>query len=142
MKAWGTSAFCNDDASDWRAVLTACPDFSVIHLALDAATVENRVSWRAAARAIAAAAVVACLNGKPVIVPTSVHYWVCGQPVPDAVLNEKAHRAISSVLRDSELRDHWAQTDQHPEWLALVRDIESRIPPTPFTDDNVKMEID
>lgn len=131
MDGWSHDTFDQDDAADWVFDLEESSDLSVIHDALNAATdeTEDYLDISIGAPAVAAAEVVASLNGNPATdLPDSIREWIVGKSAPDAALNAKARRAISAVLAGGELKDLWQETDDYSNWVAHVKDIESRIP--------------
>ncbi|EMI41733.1 DUF4259 domain-containing protein [Rhodopirellula sp. SWK7] len=133
MGAWGHSTFDNDDAADWVADLEESTDMSDVIQALCGVTddAEDYIEAPECSSAIAAAEVVAALNGNPSAdLPGSVREWIEGKPIPDAGLNTKACNAIDAVLSDSELKELWEENaEDYPKWVACLTDIKARIHP-------------
>ena len=131
MDGWSHDIFDQDDAADWVFELEESSDLSAIHDALNAATddAEDYMDISVGAPAVAAAEVVASLSGNPAAdLPDSIREWIAGKSAPDAELNAKARNAITAVLAGGELKDLWQETDEYSNWVAHLKNIESRIP--------------
>ena len=130
MGTWGTGSFENDDAMDWlaeleaeglpaagfaiQAVLEGAPDF------LEAPVCAN---------AIAAAEVLAALQGKPAAgLPDELTAWIQrSAPTRPSDLVANARRALDLILSQSELLDLWAESPENNAWLAGMRDLQNRL---------------
>lgn len=130
MGAWGHNAFENDDASDWVWELRDSTDFTVIEAALGA-MIDDSAEYLESpqcANALAAAEVVAALNGRPAsVLPDDVKSWVKGKPKPNPPLLAKAKKAVARIARSSELRDLWQEGKEFEKWHAAVSDLEARL---------------
>lgn len=135
MGAWGAGAFENDDALDWLDELEGADDFAPIFGAIDTVLGLKGDSPEApeAAMAIAAAEVVAALDGRPhPELPEDVADWVAGKPKPIPRLVERARLAAIAVRDNSELRDLWAEPDaDFDEWKGEVDGLVLRLGGTP-----------
>src|SRR5215468_4138208 len=131
MGAWGHNSFENDEARDWVADLEAVSDVSVIVEALAHVTDEPGQYMEApeCSMAIAAAEVVAALNGRPSSsLPGKVQAWLAGKPAPAASLVAKARRAVDAVLVESELKDLWTENvGDFPKWTSALNDLKQRL---------------
>ena len=132
MGAWGHNTFDNDDASDWVYELEESSDLTAITDALNAVTddAEDYIEAPECSNALAAAEVVAALNGNPSPdLPDTVREWIAGKLAPESSLNAKAHRAVDVVLTDSELKELWEENaEDYPKWVACLNGIKARIP--------------
>jgi hypothetical protein len=130
MGAWGHRSFDNDDASDWLVELIEAGDISPIEAAL-ANVIENHEGYLEAPEctsALAAAEIVAALNGKPgEEIPDEALSWVRGKPRPAPALLEMARTAVSLVARSSELQELWAETEHAALWQAEVAQLQARL---------------
>ncbi len=133
MGAWGTGSFDNDDALDWAGA-AADGDLERVRLALAPLAAPDGALARApdAARALAAAEVVATLRGAPPdVLPDAVTTWIATLPLEfDETLLAQARAATDRVVTEpSELLTLWA--DAGPEdattWRAGVADLRNRL---------------
>lgn len=131
MGAWGHSSFENDDALDWVGLLEDAAGVSVIVEALSHVTDEadEYIEAPECSMAIAAAEVVAALNGRPSdSLPADVKAWLVGRPAPEAALLSKARQAVEAVLGESELRELWAaNAEAFSKWTAVLNDLKQRL---------------
>lgn len=128
MGAWGHRAFENDTGADWVWELEESDDLSLLHEALDAALdTTDDIDADIASEALAAAEVVAALNGVPHIeLPNSVVSWTTGRERPNAALVEKARRAASRIAQTSELAELWAEAED-TQWNEDVQALINRL---------------
>ncbi|MFZ4573191.1 MAG: DUF4259 domain-containing protein [Phycisphaerales bacterium] len=129
MAAWGFGNFENDDALDWTADLIDIGEelipeaFARVKEAVDDYLEADLCSF-----ALAAAEVVAAMNGKPSAdLPEEVTEWLTGRPAPAADLLSSARSAVLAIFRSSELRDVWKQQEQLEEWEPRVQDLSRRL---------------
>lgn len=131
MGAWGCAAFENDEASDFVYDLEESEDLSILTEALAGMIPGAELELQApeCAVAIAAAEIVAALNGRPAPdLPEDVAAWVQGKPRPDPRLIAQARQALEAILQDSELKDLWLENKaDYPQWLAGVEDLKRRL---------------
>lgn len=130
MGAWGVRNFENDEAMDWVAELEQSEDASVIEEALRfvAEGRDEYVEAPEACRALAAAEVVAALNGvgSPDL-PDKIKQWISRHPVGDQSLSRLALRAVKRVKTASELKELWDESENVAEWYGVIRDLEARL---------------
>ncbi len=129
MGAWAHGSFANDDALDWVATLSRSGS-SAISQALSAVPEadDDYLEAPTASAAIAAAEVVAAQAGSPADkFPAEVSAWVASQPRPAPELIALARRAVQRVLRLSELRDLWAESEDSDAWQAEVSGLLARL---------------
>jgi len=130
MGAWGVGAFENDDASDWVYQLEEAGDFGLLRETLAAATdPDGYLEAPACSEALAAAEVVAALAGRAAPdLPEEVRTWVrahrAGVPADLAGLSV---RALDQVAADSELKELWAESDEHGVWVDRLQELRSRL---------------
>ena len=131
MGAWGAGNFENDDALDWIAELEESSGMAAIEAALRVV-----VEWGAeyldapeACRALAAAEVVAALQGHPPPdLPDGAAAWVSQHAAVDgSTLAALALTAIARTRANSELAELWEETDEAAAWGAVVDGLVSRI---------------
>jgi hypothetical protein len=130
MGTWAVGSFESDTALDWLAKLHENGDFSLVRqaLAVDLEHAEPCV----AAKAVAAADLVACSLGHPpperrrrgLVEWTQQH---SESFTPE--LLELARSAVATVKIKSKLRDAWKERDGSvsPAWLASIADLEKRL---------------
>jgi len=131
MGAWGTKNFENDDAMDWVAELVQSKDVSVIEEALRFVVErsdDEYVELPEACRALAAAEVVAALNGagSPDL-PDEVKQWIRQHQVGSQSLSQLALRAVKRVKTASELQELWEESESAAEWHEVINALEARL---------------
>jgi hypothetical protein len=132
MGTWGAGSFENDDAADWAAEFCEIRDEELLSEALTRAAEAEAGEYLEApdaSVALAAAEIVAALNGAPhPQLPEEV-----GEYVPNLrtkagpELTSLALRAVGRVKADSELKDLWDESGEALEWRAAVDDLEARL---------------
>jgi hypothetical protein len=133
MGAWGVLAFDNDDANDWAYGLDDVDDLSLVEGALAAVLeADDYIEAPDATNVLAACEVLARLNGKPGYTNAyteKVDQWVAAHPLkPSRSILKQANEAIDRILGDnSELKELWAESDEHDSWLAAVADLRQRL---------------
>jgi hypothetical protein len=130
MSACGREIFDSDDGSDWLASLEESNDLSVVETTLDAA-LEDSDSFLEAPdcwMALAAAEIVAALNGKPSSgLPGNALAWIEGKPAPPAEVTSAARAVVNMVRSASELRDLWEESGDFDLWFDALDDLEARL---------------
>lgn len=130
MSAWGNGVFDNDDAADWANELSGADDLSILDEALEPAIeADDYIEAPEAAVAIAAAEVVAALNGHPSDeLPDDVFDFVerVGLNAGKSLI-KRALKALKQVKKNSELRDLWEESGDLDSWLDVISDIEARL---------------
>jgi len=133
MGAWGVLAFDNDDANDWAYELEEANDLSLVVSAFAAVEeADDDLESPEAANALAACEVLARLNGKPGYKNSyteKVDEWVAAHPrLPFVPLLGRAEAVIDRILGEgSELKELWADSEDHDEWLAAMNDLRLRL---------------
>jgi len=138
MGAWGIGNFENDDALDWVYELEKSNDLSMVLDALNAINHGEPAPDMSGAyhdasdcaMALAAAEVIAALRGSPLPgLPEEVAAWV--EAYRHLALNktvlEEARSALSAILKESELQELWAETDEYESWRVVVADLRRRL---------------
>lgn len=133
MGTWGHRAFENDGAADWvwalkegrlTAVEAAFDEVLAADTYLEAPSCENAIAAGAALCAL-----LKCPTGES---PKGVADWVAAEKTqPSARLMDKAKKAISRILGESELRELWSESDELAKWEAEVRAILEKLPDQP-----------
>jgi hypothetical protein len=132
MGAWGTGSFENDDAADWISDFSTTPNRETLVEALTTVAEfaqEDYLDLRECGPAIAAAEVVAALQGHPhPELPDDVVAWVKHQPQRiDDRLVDLALRAIERVATNSEMQELWEETNYAAEWKIEMDDLKRRL---------------
>ena len=128
MGAWGHRTFEDDTACDWLGKFRRRPAVAHIESALDAALGLGFIDDLVGAHALAAAEVVAALNGHPAEgLNAEVAAWAIGQPPPGAELLSKARSAVARVVGGSELRDIWLDAGSVAAWETAVGQLQERL---------------
>jgi hypothetical protein len=128
MGAWGAGSFDNDDAVDWLASLEHARDLTPIDDAFAAVTGEGEPGEPDASAAIAAAEVVAAIDGRPLAdLPGEIVDWLAAaRPRPDPNLTERARAAVQRVRFSSGLKVLWGAGDP-AEWYEHIDDLLLRL---------------
>jgi hypothetical protein len=130
MSAWGPGVFDNDEAVDWVNDLLAADDLSPITSALSVVIESDDAAEASdASAALAAAEVIAALNGDPCEeLPRDLERWVAGRKVRvDETLLDLALQAVRKVRTQSELKELWAESGEYRDWLAALTDLKGRL---------------
>ena len=130
MGTWGHGSFDNDDAADWLADLQAGDDLSVVHHAFEVVLgdADGFIESCDCCNALAAAEIVAALDGKPAtVLPDGARSWVRGKAPPPQVMRSLARTAVRRVRDHSELRDRWEARTELKRWLGVVDDLVTRL---------------
>lgn len=129
MGAWAYGSFENDDAMDWVGELADADGTEPIMKAFD--TVLKSKDYLEAPEAsmgLAAAEVVAALRGKPIAtLPEEVTAWVESKTSPKTTLIEKARLVVERILKDSELKDLWSESEDSAKWRQEVESLLQRL---------------
>jgi hypothetical protein len=132
MAAWGSGSFENDDAVDWLAELpTIAPDGLIevlTRIFSQAADDPNYFEAPAASVVVAAAEVIAALNGSPAHeTPPEIAKCAANRQPPTPELKALALRALDRVRKNSELKDLWLEADGLNEWTVAIQDLQNRV---------------
>ena len=131
MGTWEAGSFDNDDAQDWLAELEDANDTEPITEALLAVTEnDDYVEAPESQQALAAAEIVAAMNGYPVAdLPEEAAAWVEEHDrAPSKRQLDLARRAVERVRTDSELKELWEEQEPN-EWYEKVDDLKARLSP-------------
>ncbi len=130
MGAWGAGNFDNDTAWDWAHALEEAHDLSLVEEAIGRVLeAGGYLDAPDAEEAIAAAEVIARLQGNPGDYAEKVDEWVSENKFAvSAELAKKSHTALERILgADSELAELWGESESFDEWKAAVTDLKARI---------------
>ncbi|MHB8077160.1 DUF4259 domain-containing protein [Desulfosporosinus fructosivorans] len=133
MGAWGTGIFENDSASDWVYEIEKSEGLDLVELALKkVCNLNNEGSYveePESSEALAAAEVVALLNGKGCPgLPEEIKTWVqnvkcCGIDKLVALAKD----AVNIIKTESELNELWKESDDYENWQSVLDDLKSRL---------------
>jgi hypothetical protein len=129
MGAWGAESFQNDDAADWLAALgTMSPD-DLMQVFSAVADDSGYVEVAAASIAIAAAEVIAAVEGRPATgAPTKILEWTRkNRSSITPGLKALSIRALDRVWENSELKELWSESEEFSSWTAAIQDLRSRL---------------
>lgn len=129
MGAWSHGSFGNDDALDWLGELENADGVEPIAEAFEAVLeAEDYLEAPEASMGLAAAEVVAALRGRPADkLPEEVTAWVAGKKPPKPALVKKAQRVVKRILKDSELKELWAESEDSGKWQQEVESLLRRL---------------
>ena len=127
MGAWGSGSFENDDAADWLGQLGTIGPDDLTNIFSKAADDPAYFEAPDASIVVAAAEVVAALNGCAANeVPAEIVKWTTNrQATPE--LKAVALRALDRVRKNSELKDLWLEADGLNDWTAAIQDLQTRL---------------
>ncbi len=131
--AWDVGAFDNDDALDWIIEATEASNIGPVRDALErVVNGPGYIQVTEANRALAAAEVVAALNGNAnPMLPDELDAWIDANDLEtDTELTMLAKHAVLLVLdlKTSELAQLWADAPQMSEvWNAEMAELSSRL---------------
>jgi len=127
--AWGMGSFENDDAADWVAGLDEIAPADLTKILVHAADDPAYLEAPEASVAVAASEVVAALQGSTAAAaPAKIGEWAKKHPQASTPeLKAVAIRALDRVRRNSELKDLWMEADGLNDWIAAVRDLQTRL---------------
>ncbi len=129
MGAWGMGSFENDDAADWVAGLDEIAPADLTQILVHAADDPAYLEAPQASIAVAASEVVAALHGSAAEgAPAKIGEWA-GKHLQAFTpeLKDVAIRALDRVRRNSELKDLWMEADGLNDWIAAMRELQSRL---------------
>ncbi len=128
MSAWGSRSFENEDAANWLAQLSTITPDDLTRIFTQAADDPTYLEAPAASVAVAAAELIAALNGSPAeVVPPEIARWMPDRQSPAPELKALALRALDRVRKNSELKDLWLEADGLNEWTAAIQDLQTRV---------------
>lgn len=121
MGAWGNGNLDNDTAADYIGNFQDDPNETVLLETLTAVAAEGYPEADEASEALAAAELIAAALGKPVRgFPEDLLLSAKNLPLanPDAA-QKLARRAIKAILKKSELKELWEESDEYEQWVAV-----------------------
>jgi hypothetical protein len=130
MGAWGAGSFENDDAMDWVFGLAEGSGDSLLRGALApfASADDSYLEAPTCSIAIAAAEAVAAARGHPTAsLPEEVVGWLKRKPVVATDLVVLARAAMDRIVRESELKDLWDESDSAAAWRSTMTDLRGRL---------------
>ena len=133
MGAWGHRNFENDSAMDFVGDFLESPTETALSDALaiviDASAEEQYIEVEEASAALAAAEMVAAANGRGSSdFPQELSALLKKTGfVPNEKLMKKARKAVSVVLKESELQELWAESGEPNEWQDVQTDLLARL---------------
>jgi len=127
MPAWGTGSFENDCAKDWLAGLATLSPDDLGQIFVQAADNPGYLEAHASSIVVAAAEVIAALNGlTPEGMPPEIIQWTTNRaPTPE--LKALALRALERVRKNSELKDLWLEADGLNDWITVIQELQTRL---------------
>jgi hypothetical protein len=129
MGAWGTGNFDNDKAADYATTFQDDPDETLLLETLTAVASEGYPEAPEASEALAAAEIIAAALGKAVRgLPEDLLLSAKNLTLsnPDAA-QKLARRAIKAVLKKSELKELWEDTDDYDTWVGALEGLLERL---------------
>ncbi len=130
MGSWGINIFDDDDALDWIYELEQADDLSLIEETLLAVTEQDNeyLERPEASRALAAAEVLAALNGAgDDQLSLEGKNWAAHQKLKNHELIELGLRAILRIKTNSELQDVWVDSRDSEAWFRQIENLETRL---------------
>ena len=131
--AWDVGAFDNDDALDWVFEVSETANIAAVRVALErVADSSGYVQVTSANRALAAAEVVAAMNGNPnPMLPEEISDWISKNGLKSSPeLTSLARRAVTRIsdAENSELAELWSESPEMRElWAAEMARLASRL---------------
>jgi hypothetical protein len=110
MGTWGYKTFEDDMTLDWIARFESNPSINTIENTFSIALNSEFVDDLSATSVLAAAEVLAAINGSQVSALSENQLllnWVSSQSLPNPDLLKTAREAVSKVFQESELREIW-----------------------------------
>lgn len=138
MGAWGAGAFDNDDAADWSLEFEGADQDAGLRLVTDALSAAAQAAGAAyldvvdGSRAIAAAEVVASINGQPIDgspYSETVREWINrARPATSAALTDLARQAVNRVTaaQNSEVAQLWGEA-QSSSWDSVMAELRAKL---------------
>jgi Domain of unknown function (DUF4259) len=141
MGAWGKKTFENDGAMDWLADFLEEPSETRILNAFSAQPTAIQPGLIGKLLGKKAESIPGELEGEEVLAAAEVVAAILGRPsttLPDELKNppaislspttvSKALAAIDEIIKDSNLKECWEETDDFQAWKAEVEDLRTRL---------------
>ena len=127
MGSWGYAALEDDTALDFIGEFSATPGLEILETTLKAALDAGYVDDYIGPRALAAAEIVAAINGSPFqTLDPSVLKWAAEQEAASE-LKQLAVEVVTNVFKGSELREIWEDSDGLEPWGAALEQLKQRL---------------
>jgi hypothetical protein len=129
MGAWGNGNFDNDTAADYAADFQEDPNETTLLETLKAVAEEGYPEADESSEALAAAEIIAAALGKAVrgfpedLLLSAQNLQLTN---PEAA-QRLARRAIKVILKKSELKELWEESDEYASWVAVQEGLLERL---------------
>ena len=137
MGAWGSGNLDNDGALDWLEEFKARKSIRALQKKLK----NFPRAPESADEVLACAEIIAALNGYPSYdIPPEIEEWTEKQrkkTPPD--LCREAGETVQSILKESDLKSLWEETEHFNDWRAIEEDLLSRLTRAPLPLDGPKV---
>jgi hypothetical protein len=130
MGAHGIGLFDDDNGADFAAEILKSDSFNIADNALRGIPEEDfeYVEHPEGMRALLAAELVASQMGYPSDdLSDELQMWAEQFGEPDRETKNLARSAVARILRKSETRDLWKDSELFADWLSKTRDLASRL---------------
>lgn len=132
MGAWASDSFSNDDALDWLQDFVEAPTIEMLRDTLEHVTTldpDDDLEGPDCSEAIAAAEIVAALNGKPAAnLPDDLKTWLqSDHGLTAGELRPIASATVKRIAENSELKELWEESDFYEKWTTEVSDLMRRL---------------
>ncbi|WP_045690386.1 MULTISPECIES: DUF4259 domain-containing protein [Hymenobacter] len=130
MSTWGYYNFDNDTAADFAGAFRDNPDEASLADALQrAANGDQDIDATAASEALAAAEIVAAIQGHPAQDFPADLILVIRQlnPAASTDLRKMSRKAVKAIAKHSELQELWAGSEDSNNWQELQKDLVHRL---------------
>ena len=141
MGAWGIKTFENDGAMDWLGEFLDAPSETRILNTFSAQPTVIQPGLIGKLMGKKAESIPGELEGDEVLAAAEVVASILGRPsttIPDELKNlpaisispttvSKALSAIDEIMKDSNLKECWEETDDFQAWKAEVEDLRTRL---------------
>lgn len=128
MGSWGYTAFEDDSSLDFIGKFSATPSIELLNQAILNAKEAEYIDDEIGGRGLAAAEIVAAINGKPLVaIDDQLKAWTTSVSDPIDALKVSALEIVQRIFEDSELREVWEDSDGLEPWGAAIEDLKSRL---------------
>jgi hypothetical protein len=128
MGSWGVNFYENDDALDWLEEAKE-EGSSFILKTLKNILEADYLEAPECVNALAAAEVIATVKGNPVdCLPSDIKEGILESDYSFSKKDaETALKALEKILKDSELKELWEETESFQDWLLSLDDLKKRL---------------
>lgn len=129
MGAWGYGNLENDTILDWIGELIETDDINLISDAIDMVLEDSYLDADTSSIAIGAIEVLAALNNNPLneLYDEDLEEWINQHNGQGKNLLVPAQRALKKILKESELKELWQESDDYDNWVSTLKELENRI---------------